>query len=312
MQRTSFQHTLRNFFTLDGIGTHSGAPARLTFRPGFAGTGIVFVRTDVADKDNVVRAKWSNVVDTRLCTVIANADGTTVSTVEHVLSACAALGLDNAVIEIDGPEVPIMDGSAREFAAAIERTGLKEQAARRRALRIKKTIAFADGDKTVSLTPSETPVYGLEIVFDSPVIGRQKYVHEFTEEAYLAEIAPARTFGFLHEVEALRKMGLARGSSLENAVGIDGDKIMNPEGLRFPDEFVRHKILDAIGDLYLAGLPIIGRYDGFKAGHAMNNKLLHALFKDADAWEVVELGASVQRPAAMAMAGGFIRALVEA
>jgi UDP-3-O-[3-hydroxymyristoyl] N-acetylglucosamine deacetylase len=309
MQKTSFQHTLRNFFTLDGIGVHSGAAARLTFRPAFADTGIVFVRTDIADKDNAVPAKWSNVTDTRLCTVIANAAGTSVSTVEHVLSACAALGLDNAVIEIDGPEIPIMDGSARDFVKAIERAGLKKQAARRRAIRIKTPVSYKEGDKEASFTPSDTPVFAFEIVFDNALIGRQKYVHGFTEDAYRRDIAAARTFGFLHEVEALRKMGLARGGSLDNAVVVDGDKVLNPSGLRFPDEFVRHKILDAIGDLYLAGMPIIGRYDGFKAGHAMNNRLLNALFADAEAWEIVELGPEEIHPARDSVFGALAAAV---
>ena len=289
MQKSTSQHTLKTAIAVSGVGTHSGAKATLTLKPAQANSGIVFVRTDITDRDNVVPAKWNSVVDTRLCTIIANKAGVTVSTVEHVLSACAALGLDNAVIEVDGPEVPIMDGSARDFVTALDKAGLQRQNAPRRILRVKKTVSYQEGDKEIYLSPADGQYFGFEIDFANPVIGRQKYTHQMKEEIYRKEIASARTFGFVHEVEQLRKMGLARGSSLENAIGIDGDKILNPEGLRFPNEFVRHKILDAIGDLYLCGMQIMGHYHGVKAGHAMNNKLMHVLFSQPDAFEIVEL-----------------------
>jgi UDP-3-O-[3-hydroxymyristoyl] N-acetylglucosamine deacetylase len=289
------QYTLRNSFTVTGIGVHSGAAATLSVRPAPASTGIIFVRTDVLDRHNVIPARWNNVTDTRLCTVLSNKDGVSVSTVEHLLSAFAAMGLDNAIVEIDGPEIPIMDGSAVNFVTAIDKAGMTRQNAARRALRIKRTVSYQEGDKEVILSPSDTTYFGFEIAFDNALIGRQKYTHQLKETAYRDEIAAARTFGFLHEVEALRKMGLARGGSLDNAIVIDGEKVLNPDGLRFRNEFVRHKILDAIGDIYLAGLQLIGHYHGVKAGHAMNNKALHVLFSQPDAFEIVELGNSAPR-----------------
>lgn len=295
------QHTLRAPFTVTGLGVHSGAQATLTARQAPASSGIVFIRTDIKDRANVIPARWNNVTDTRLCTVLANKDGASVSTVEHVLSAFAALGVDNAVVEIDGPEIPIMDGSAAAFVHAIDAAGLMRQNAPRRALVVKRTVSYQEGDKQAILSPSDTPYFGFEIAFDNALIGRQKYTHQLKEAAYRADIASARTFGFLHEVEALRKMGLARGGSLDNAIVIDGDKVLNPDGLRFHNEFVRHKILDAIGDIYLAGFPLIGHYHGIKAGHAMNNKVLHALFAQPDAFDIVELGhAAPQRTGASA------------
>lgn len=289
------QHTLRNSFTVTGVGVHSGAPATMTVRAAPAYTGILFVRTDVQDKNNVIPARWNNVVDTKLCTVLGNKASVTVSTVEHLLSAFAALGVDNAVVEIDGPEIPIMDGSAVRFVQAIDRAGLTRQAEHRRVLRVKKTVSYQEGDKEVFLSPAESQYFGFEISFDNPLIGRQKMTHQLKEDAYRADISSARTFGFLHEVEALRKMGLARGGSLDNAIVVDGDKVLNPDGLRFKNEFVRHKILDAIGDIYLIGLQLVGHYHGVKAGHAMNNKILHVLFSQPDAYEIVELGATAPK-----------------
>jgi UDP-3-O-[3-hydroxymyristoyl] N-acetylglucosamine deacetylase len=288
MLKSPYQHTLKAPFTVSGIGVHSGASARMTLKPAAAGSGIVFIRTDITDRNNVVPARWDHVVDARLCTVLANKAGVTVSTVEHILSACAALGLDNAAIDIDGPEIPIMDGSARDFLEALDQTGLQKQAAPRRMLHIKKTVVYKEGDKEVTLSPANGQYYGFEIIFDNDLIGHQKYLHHFREDSYRKEIASARTFGFLHEVEQLRKAGLARGGSLDNAIVIDGDKVLNPDGLRFRNEFVRHKILDAVGDLYLAGMQIVGHYHGLKAGHAMNNKILHTLFAQADAYEIIE------------------------
>jgi len=289
------QHTVKHPFTVTGVGVHSGAAATLTVKPAAPFTGILFVRTDIKDRANVIAARWNNVTDTKLCTVLTNADGVSVSTVEHILSAFAALGLDNAIVEIDGPEIPIMDGSAEAFVAALDKTGLLRQNEHRRVLRIKKTVTYTEGDKEVTLSPSESQFFGFEIAFDNPVIGRQKYTHQLKETTYRADIAAARTFGFLHEVEALRKMGLARGGSLDNAIVVDGDRVLNDGGLRFKNEFVRHKILDAIGDIYLIGLQMVGHYHGVKAGHAMNNKILHVLFSQPDAYEIVELGSEAPR-----------------
>jgi UDP-3-O-[3-hydroxymyristoyl] N-acetylglucosamine deacetylase len=290
MLKSAYQHTLQAPIVVKGIGVHSGAPATMTLCPAPADSGILFVRTDIADRDNVIPARWDNVTDTRLCTVVANKAGVHVSTIEHILSALAAAGVDNTVIEIDGPEVPIMDGSAIDFIQAIDKTGLSRQKALRRVLVVKKTVTVEDGDKKVILSPADGQYFGFEIEFDNALIGRQKYLHEMKEKTYRHEIAAARTFGFLHEVEMLRKAGLARGGSLDNAIVIDGDKVMNPGGLRFQNEFVRHKILDAIGDLYIAGGQLIGHYHGVKAGHAMNNKILQALFADkaAYAFETLE------------------------
>lgn len=289
MPKSVYQHTVKETVVISGIGVHSGAPATLTIHPAPAGTGIVFVRSDITDRDNVIPARWDHVVDTRLCTVIANKAGATVSTIEHVMSAFAAMGVDNARVDIDGPETPIMDGSAKPFIDALDRTGLSRQKMPRKVLVIKKTISVQDGDKEAILSPADGQFFGFEIEFDNALIGRQKYTLELKENTFRGEIAAARTFGFLHEVEMLRKMGLARGGSLDNAIVVDGDKVMNPDGLRFKNEFVRHKILDAIGDIYLAGLQMIGHYHGVKAGHAMNNKVLHALFADPTAYAIVTL-----------------------
>lgn len=287
MLKSVHQHTLKNSFTVIGVGVHSGAAATMTVNPASANNGITFIRTDIKDRNNAVAARWDNVTDTRLCTVIANQDGVSVSTIEHLLSALAAAGIDNAVVEIDGPEIPIMDGSALDFMTAIDTAGIQRQKAPRCELHIKKTVSYQEGNKEVFLSPAEGQYFGFEISFDNPLIGRQKYTHQLKTESYRKEISSARTFGFLHEVEQLRKMGLARGGSLENAIVVDGDKILNPEGLRFKNEFVRHKILDAIGDIYLAGAQMVGHYHGVRAGHAMNNKVLRVLFSQPDAYEFV-------------------------
>ena len=283
------QHTLAKDIGLDGVGLHSGRPVRLHIRPAPAGHGIVFVRTDITDKDNKIPARWDKVVDTRLCTMIANADGASVGTVEHLMSALRGCGVDNALIELDGPEVPVMDGSAMPFVAAIDAAGLTAQAAPRRAIRILKPITAEEGGKRVTLSPASGSVFAGDISFDHPEIGTQRFETTLLNGNFRHDIAEARTFGFLHEVEWMRSQGLALGGSLDNAIVLDKTGIMNPDGLRFTDEFIRHKILDAIGDLYLAGAPIIGAYDGSKAGHAMNNAILHKLFATPEAWEYVTL-----------------------
>ncbi|MDI1228191.1 MAG: UDP-3-O-acyl-N-acetylglucosamine deacetylase [bacterium] len=297
MLTSVYQHTILNAFTVTGVGVHSGATANMTVKPADASAGITFIRTDVTDKNNVIPARWNAVVDTKLCTVLANKSGVTISTIEHLMSAFAALGIDNATVEIDGPEIPIMDGSAVQFVQAIDKAGLLRQKSRRHVLRVLKTVSYQEGEKEVFLSPADGQFFGFEISFHNALIGRQKFTHALKEEAYRGDIAAARTFGFLHEVEALRKMGLARGGSLDNAIVIDGDKVLNEGGLRFKNEFVRHKILDAIGDIYLMGVQLIGHYHGVKAGHAMNNKILHVLFSQPDAFEIIELGAAAPRHA---------------
>ncbi|CAO3354368.1 UDP-3-O-acyl-N-acetylglucosamine deacetylase [Azospirillum melinis] len=279
-----FQQTLKKSVTIAGVGLHSGVIVTLTISPADANSGITFLRTDLRGAAAVIPARWDTVVDTRLCTVIGNDHGTTVGTIEHLMSALAGCGIDNAVVSLDGIEVPIMDGSAAPFVAAIEQAGIAVQKSPRRFIRILKPVAIGDGVKSASFTPDDATSYSFEIDFDSAAISRQARALEIDPDSFKDEISRARTFGFLHEVEGLRKMGLARGGSLDNAVVISGDTVMNAEGLRFKDEFVRHKILDAVGDLYLAGAPIVGHFHGVRSGHALNNHLLRALFADRSAW----------------------------
>ncbi|MBP2229084.1 UDP-3-O-[3-hydroxymyristoyl] N-acetylglucosamine deacetylase [Azospirillum agricola] len=279
-----FQQTLKKPVTITGIGLHSGAIVTLTIAPADANSGITFIRTDLRGAAAIVPARWDAVVDTRMCTVIGNSHGTTIGTIEHLMSALAGCGIDNAVVSLDNIEVPIMDGSAAPFVAAIEQAGIAVSGAPRRVIRILKPVTVSDGVKSATFTPDETTVFSFDIDFDSAAIAQQSHAVELDGDVFKDEISRARTFGFLHEVEGLRKMGLARGGSLDNAVVISGDTVMNADGLRFSDEFVRHKILDAVGDLYLAGAPFVGRFHGVRSGHALNNQLLRALFADRSAW----------------------------
>lgn len=284
MNASAYQHTLKGPAILAGIGVHTGAHARIAVRPAGPDTGVVFVRTDVTDRDNRVPATGESVVKTQLGTVIGNTAGVTVSTIEHLMAALAMLGVDNAMVELDGPEMPIMDGSAEPFVEVLDRVGLRRQEAPRRFIEILDTVEVVDGDKRATLTPAEGFEVAFEIAFPSRAIGRQRIDMAMDEAAFRAELANCRTFGFLHEVEALRAMGLARGGSMENAIVIEGDRILNPEGLRRPDEFVRHKALDAIGDLYVLGGPLLGRFEGILAGHGLNNALVRALLAQPSAW----------------------------
>jgi UDP-3-O-[3-hydroxymyristoyl] N-acetylglucosamine deacetylase len=284
LDASAYQHTLKGPAVLAGIGVHTGAHARIAVRPAGPDTGVVFVRTDVTDRDNRVPANGELVVKTQLGTVIGNAAGVTVSTIEHLMAALAMLGVDNAMVELDGPEMPIMDGSAEPFVDVLDRVGLRRQEAPRRFIEILHTVEVVDGDKRASLSPAEGFEVAFEIAFPSKAIGRQRIDMAMDEAAFRTELANCRTFGFLHEVEALRAMGLARGGSMENAIVIEGDRILNPEGLRRPDEFVRHKALDAIGDLYVLGGPLLGRFEGILAGHGLNNALVRALLAQPSAW----------------------------
>lgn len=279
-----FQHTLKRPVHCTGVGLHSGNDVSLTIAPAEAGTGIRFVRSDKQGAAAHIAALWDQVVDTRLCTVLGNGYGTTIGTVEHLMAALAGAGVDNAVITIDGPEVPIMDGSAAPFTTLLETAGLTMQSAPRRAIRILKPVEVTEGGKSASFAPAPETCYSFEIDFDNAVIARQNRSFTLAADAFRDDIAEARTFGFLHEVDYLRSVGLVRGGSLDNAVVISGDTVMNEGGLRFHDEFVRHKILDAVGDLYLAGAPIIGHFHGCRSGHALNNTLLRALMADRSAW----------------------------
>ena len=283
------QHTLKTAVTLSGIGLHSGHDITLTLRPARAGNGIVFLRTDLTGQDNVIPALWNAVVDTKLCTVIANDSGARVGTIEHVMAALRGCGIDNAVVEVSGPEVPVMDGSAQPFVDLIERAGKQPQDLPRRAIKILKDITVELEGKTATLRPDEESVFSGAIDFDHPEIGQQAYETKLVNGNFVHELANSRTFGFMHEVEYLQANGLALGGSLDNAIVLDRDTVMNASGLRHDDEFIRHKLLDAIGDLYLAGGPIIGAYEGYKAGHALNNMVLQALFADDQAWEYVDV-----------------------
>jgi len=282
----TFQHTLRTPALFAGVGVHTGAYTRVNVRPAPAGSGIVFVRTDIQDRDNRVPATGEAVCKTQLGTVIGNADGVTVSTIEHLMAAFAMLGVDNAVVELDGPEMPIMDGSAAPFVRLLDRAGLRPQDAARTYIEILDEIEVVDGDKRAALKPADGFEVAFEIQFDTAAIGRQAVDLAMDEQAFRDELADCRTFGFLREVEHLRSIGLARGGSMENCVVLDGDRILNPEGLRRPDEFVRHKALDAIGDLYVLGGPMIGRFEGVCAGHGLNNAVVRALLARPDAWRV--------------------------
>jgi UDP-3-O-[3-hydroxymyristoyl] N-acetylglucosamine deacetylase len=282
------QKTLKQSVTCRGVGLHSGAMVTMTLRPAPAGHGIVFIRTDL-EGDNVIPAAYNRVVDTRLCTLIANASKASVGTIEHLMSALRGCGIDNLVVALDGPEVPIMDGSSIPFVDMIDEAGTETQAYARRAIRILEDIEVRDGDKMARLSPADAFVFGGEIDFVHPAIGRQSFETKLVNGNFRHDIASARTFGFAKEVEYLRQQGLARGGSLDNAIVLNDDAVMNAGGLRFDDEFIRHKLLDAIGDLYLAGAQILGRYDSIRAGHAVNNALLHKLFATPEAWEWVEI-----------------------
>lgn len=278
-----WQRTLQSAVSCTSVGVHSGENITITLKPASVNTGVVFVRTDV-DGDGVIPARWDNVVDTRMCSVIANDSGASVGTIEHLMAALAGCGVDNVEIDIDGGEVPIMDGSSEPFVALIKGTGVVEQDEPRRVIKVLKEISLDCAGGRVSLAPSDMQIIDFEIEFDSKAINRQAVETRVINGAFCKELSQARTFGFLHEVEALRSAGLAKGGSLDNAIVVDKDRILNEDGLRFDDEFVRHKALDAIGDLFLAGAPVIGRFTGVCSGHAANNQLLHALFADDDAW----------------------------
>jgi UDP-3-O-[3-hydroxymyristoyl] N-acetylglucosamine deacetylase len=272
-----------------GVGVHTGRRVRLSVRSAPAGTGIVFVRSDITDRDNRIPVSGEAVVDARLNTMIQNADGVSLSTIEHLMAAFCALGVSNAVVEVDGPELPILDGSALPFVQLLDRAGLRRQQTPVRYIEILEPIRVTEGDKSAALLPCDRYEMRFEIDFPTPVIGNQVVDFVVDEATFRQEIMAARTFGFAHEVEALRQAGLARGGSLDNAVVIDGDQILNPEGLRMEREFVRHKALDAIGDLYVLGGPLLGRYEGVRAGHALNNKLVRALLAKPSAWREVTL-----------------------
>ena len=278
------QRTLKHKIDFEGIGLHSGKIVKMTVYPAVADHGIVFVRSDITDKNNVIPAKYDHVVDTKLCTVIGNEAGATVGTIEHLMAAFRGCGIDNALVEIDSPEVPVMDGSSSAFVAAFDDVGLAVQDKPRRAIRILKEVTIEKDGKRATLRPGSVSTFIGEIDFDHPAIGKQRHEVTLLNGNFRHDIADARTFGFKHEVEMLRSMGLAQGGSLDNAIVLDEASVLNEDGLRFEDEFIRHKVLDAIGDTALAGGPIIGTYEGEKIGHELTNLLLRKLFATEGAW----------------------------
>ena len=281
------QRTLRAPIHCSGVGLHTGAVINMTLIPADPNTGILFRRTDLKNGARDIPARFDAVIDTRLCTTIGNDHNGSVATIEHLMAALAGCGVDNAVVEIDGPEVPVMDGSSEPFVFLIDCAGVVEQSAERSVVRVKRPVRVDQGDGFAALEPGRRFTMSMGIDFDSRAIGRQEIFLEVSDLTFKRELSQARTFGFLHEVEAMRAAGLARGGSLENAVVIDGDTVMNSEGLRYEDEFVRHKALDCIGDLSLAGAPILGHFKGSRTGHGLNNLLLRELFSDKDNYDLV-------------------------
>jgi UDP-3-O-[3-hydroxymyristoyl] N-acetylglucosamine deacetylase len=284
------QTTLKKSVSVSGQGVHSNSPVSITLNPASANTGILFRRTNLpGDVERTVEARWNRVATTELCTVLGDQARGSVSTVEHLMAALSGLGVDNVVIEIDGPEVPIMDGSAAAFVSAIDWAGVKTLTASRRYIKILKPVRVDHGRSFSELRPAAAGFHmDVAIDFPSPVIGAQSKALDLTPARFRREIARARTFGMVRDVERLWKMGFALGSSLENSVAVDETRVLNPEGLRSSDEFVSHKMLDAVGDLALAGAPIIGTYRAFCPGHKMNLLVLQALFADRSAFQYVE------------------------
>jgi UDP-3-O-[3-hydroxymyristoyl] N-acetylglucosamine deacetylase len=279
------QRTLKNLVRATGVGLHTGEKVYLTLRPAAPDTGIVFRRTDLPEPVSI-RAEPYAVGDTRLSSCLVK-DDVRVSTVEHLMSAMAGLGIDNAYVDLTAPELPIMDGSASPFVFLLQSAGIEEQKAAKRFIRVLQGVAVEEGDKWVRLDPYPGFKLELSIDFDHPVFerARQSVCVDFATTSYVREVSRARTFGFMQDVETMRSQGLALGGSLDNAIVMDDYRVLNTDGLRYEDEFVKHKLLDAIGDLYLLGHPLIGAFSGHKSGHALNNRLLRKLLETRDAWE---------------------------
>jgi len=294
------QRTLKSLISATGVGLHTGRKVRMTLRPAHPDTGVVFRRADLAAPMDVP-ARAELVGETRLCSCLVSGE-VKIYTVEHLMSALAGLGIDNAYVDLDGPEVPIMDGSAAPFVLLLQQAGIEEQAAPKRFLRVKKRIEVRDGDKWAVLEPYEGFKLTFTIAYDHPAIDKSKssLTVDFAETSYLREVARARTYGFMHDVESLRASGLVLGGGLENAVVLDEYRVLNAEGLRFADEFIRHKTLDAIGDLYMLGRPLLGAFSAFKSGHGLNNRLLRDLQSDPASTELVTFEHAEQAPASVA------------
>lgn len=295
------QRTIKNPVKVTGVGLHSGQKVTLGLRPASVNTGIVFCRVDQKPTEQI-RVGAELVHDTRLSTCMEQ-NGVRVATVEHLMSALSGLGIDNIYVDLDSPEVPIMDGSAGTFIFLLQTAGMVEQAAAKKFIRVKKAVEVKQGDKWVRFDPYHGYKLSFTINFTHPVFStsKQHVVVDLGEHSYIREISRARTFGFMQDVEYMRSQGLALGGSLDNAIVMDDYRVLNPDGLRFEDEFVKHKVLDAIGDLYMTGHPVIGAFSGFKSGHALNNELLRQLMADADAWEYVTFESVEEAPTFLQM-----------
>lgn len=294
------QRTLKSLVRTTGVGLHSGQKVNLVLRPAAPDTGIIFRRVDL-EPPVELKADPLFVGDTRMASCLEK-DGAKLGTIEHLMSALAGLGVDNLWVDVDAPEIPIMDGSSGPFVYLLQSAGLEEQPAPKRFVRVKKTVEVVQGDKWAKLEPYNGFRLAFSIVFDHPVLEKSgtEAVVDFAEDSYVREVSRARTFGFMQDVEALRSMGLALGGSLENAIVMDEYRVLNAEGLRFADEFVRHKILDAVGDLYILGHPLLASFTAHKSGHALNNLLLRELLADESAWEYVSFEREEEAPAPVA------------
>ena len=285
-----FQHTIKNKITCSGIGVHFGKISSLTFHPAPVDTGIKFLRSDIKNKNNIIPANYKNVHKTTLGTTLTNEDQVEIATIEHLMAALWALNIDNCIIESNNIETPILDGSSEPFIFLLKTAGIKKQDKKRKYLKILQDFTVSaqkDSQITSSFQANNDFIIDFTIEFANKIIGKDHYVFNSKDHCFIKDIARARTFGMLHEVEYLRKNNLALGGSLENAIVVDDDKILNPKGLRIKQEFVKHKILDSIGDLYLAGYPIIGKFTGFRSGHDLNNQLLYKLFSDKNNYKLV-------------------------
>jgi len=300
--KASRQTTLRKSVTLKGAGVHSGQPAKLVLHPADANHGLVFLRTGLPNgHERLIPANHVHVTTTELCTVLGDTDTGSVSTIEHLMAALSGLGIDNVLAEVDGPEMPILDGSSAPFVFLLQSVGIEEQKVAKKFLRVKKTVEYIEGDKWVKLEPYDGFRLSFSIVFNHPAIDNTstQVTIDFAEQSYVRDVARARTFGFMQDVEFVQANGLALGGSLENAIVMDEYRVLNAEGLRYADESGKHKVLDAIGDLYLCGHPLLAAYSAHKAGHGLNNQILRVLLEDKEAWEIVTFDQDASTPAAV-------------
>ncbi|WP_394202280.1 UDP-3-O-acyl-N-acetylglucosamine deacetylase [Shewanella waksmanii] len=302
-----FQRTVKEMVKTTGVGLHSGDKVTLSIKPAPVNTGIVLVRTDLTPAVEI-EAKAELVRETTMCTALVNDEGVRISTIEHLFAALAGLGIDNAIIEVDAAEIPIMDGSASPWVFLLQSVGIQDQAAAKKYLKIKQTIRVEDGDKWAELRPFQGFKVDFAIEFNHPEIARsqQHMVMDFSTSAFVRDISRARTFGFMRDIEYLRANNLALGGSMENAVVLDEYRVLNPDGLRYEDEFVKHKILDAFGDLYVAGHAIVGEFAAFKTGHALNNQLVRALLANQEAWELVSFEKEDEVPVSFSVPAGAV------